>query len=126
MSQSTSNFMGIPVAEGRWEGVVRPYSEADVRKLQGSVRVEHTLARMGAEKFWELLHTEKYIPALGALSGNQVRARPKPSRRRPCRRPRRRGQLALGCALMPGPPILTSLLLSSAPLRRPCRWPRPA
>jgi isocitrate lyase len=56
----------------RWDGVERPYSEEDVRRLQGSVVIEHTLARRGAEKLWELLHTEEYVAALGALTGNQA------------------------------------------------------
>jgi isocitrate lyase len=56
----------------RWDGIERPYSEDDVRRLQGSVIIEHTLARRGAEKLWELLHTEEYVAALGALTGNQA------------------------------------------------------
>ncbi|GER68001.1 isocitrate lyase [Weizmannia acidilactici] len=56
----------------RWQGVVRPYSPEDVLKLRGSVQIEYTLARRGAEKFWNLLHTEDYIHALGALTGNQA------------------------------------------------------
>jgi isocitrate lyase len=56
----------------RWEGIERPYSEDDVRRLQGTLIIEHTLARRGAEKLWELLHTEKYVAALGALTGNQA------------------------------------------------------
>ena len=56
----------------RWKGIVRPYSAADVCRLRGTVRVEHTLATLGAERFWELLHSEPYIPALGALTGNQA------------------------------------------------------
>jgi isocitrate lyase len=56
----------------RWDGIERPYSENDVRRLQGTLIVEHTLARRGAEKLWELLHTEEYVPALGALTGNQA------------------------------------------------------
>ena len=58
-------------SSARWAGVERPYSEEDVRRLQGSVVIEHTLARRGAEKLWELLHTEEYVAALGALTGNQ-------------------------------------------------------
>ena len=57
---------------GRWTGVERPYFEEDVRRLQGSVVIEHTLARRGAEKLWELLHAEEYVAALGALTGNQA------------------------------------------------------
>src|SRR5207248_11367509 len=56
----------------RWNGIERPYSLADVERLQGSVVVEHTLARHGAEKLWTLLHTEDFVPALGALTGNQA------------------------------------------------------
>jgi malate synthase len=56
----------------RWEGIVRAYGKADVDRLSGSVRIEHTLARMGAQRLWELLHAEPFLPALGALSGNQA------------------------------------------------------
>jgi isocitrate lyase len=56
----------------RWTGIARPYTPADVARLSGSVRVEHTLARMGAEKLWRLLHTEPYVKALGALTGHQA------------------------------------------------------
>ncbi|HEX9308918.1 MAG TPA: isocitrate lyase, partial [Anaeromyxobacter sp.] len=56
----------------RWEGVVRGYSAADVERLRGSVRIEHTLAQLGARRLWELLHAEPFVPALGALSGNQA------------------------------------------------------
>lgn len=58
--------------EDRWNGIVRPYSQADVEKLRGSVQVEHTLARRGAEKLWELMRDEPFVPALGALSGGQA------------------------------------------------------
>ena len=56
----------------RYEGIVRPYSKADVDRLRGSVHVEHTLASMGARRLWELLHTEPFVGALGALTGNQA------------------------------------------------------
>lgn len=58
--------------DARWNGVTRPYSAEDVIKLRGSIDIEHTLARTGAEKLWNLLHTEDYINALGALTGNQA------------------------------------------------------
>jgi isocitrate lyase len=58
--------------EQRWQGITRPYSPADVLRLRGSVQIEYTLARMGAERLWELLHTEPFINALGALTGNQA------------------------------------------------------
>src|SRR3712207_6446012 len=57
---------------GRWEGVERPYSGEDVARLRGSVRIEYTLARMGAERLWELMRDEPYVNALGALTGNQA------------------------------------------------------
>ena len=56
----------------RWAGVARPYTADDVARLRGSVVVEHTLARMGAERLWDLMHTEAYVNALGALTGNQA------------------------------------------------------
>ena len=56
----------------RWRGLERNYSVEDVQRLQGSVVIEHTLARRGAEKLWDLLHTEEFVPALGALTGNQA------------------------------------------------------
>ncbi len=56
----------------RWKGVKRPYSAADVVKLRGSLQVEHTLARRGSEKLWNLLNTEPFVATLGALTGNQA------------------------------------------------------
>jgi len=58
--------------EPRWQGIERPYSYADVLHLRGSIHVEHTLARLGAERLWSLLQTEPFVPALGALTGNQA------------------------------------------------------
>jgi isocitrate lyase len=58
--------------ETRWADVERPYSGQDVVRLRGSVQEEHTLARLGAERLWTLLHDEPYINALGALSGGQA------------------------------------------------------
>lgn len=56
----------------RFKGITRPYKAEDVIRLRGSVQVEHTLARLGAERLWQLLHTEHHIKALGALTGNQA------------------------------------------------------
>ncbi|MDA1738484.1 isocitrate lyase [Bacillus cereus] len=56
----------------RWKGITRPYSAEDVIRLRGSIDIEHTLARRGAEKLWASLYTEDYIHALGALTGNQA------------------------------------------------------
>jgi isocitrate lyase len=69
---------GKPVSQSdwntnpRWEGITRPYKPQDVEKLQGSIHVEHTLARLGAERLWNLLHSETYVPSLGAMTGNQA------------------------------------------------------
>ncbi|HWE86003.1 MAG TPA: isocitrate lyase [Terracidiphilus sp.] len=56
----------------RWDGTIRTYEPEDVRRLRGTVHVEHSLARAGAENFWDMLHGENYIAALGALTGNQA------------------------------------------------------
>ena len=56
----------------RFEGIERPYSAEDVARLRGSVRIEQTLARMGAERLWELMHERPFVRALGALTGNQA------------------------------------------------------
>ncbi|MGD7009087.1 isocitrate lyase [Metabacillus sp. 84] len=56
----------------RWEGVTRTYTAEEVIRLRGSLDIEHTLARRGSEKLWNLLHTEDYLHALGALTGNQA------------------------------------------------------
>ncbi len=67
-SEMTKHWQSDP----RWNGVQRPDSSTDVTKLRGSIQVEHTLARLGAERLWWLLHNESYVPALGALTGNQA------------------------------------------------------
>ncbi|MDG6996628.1 MAG: isocitrate lyase [Nitrososphaerota archaeon] len=56
----------------RWSGVVRTYSEAQVEALRGSLNIEYTLARTGAEKLWHMLTTQPYVASLGALTGNQA------------------------------------------------------
>jgi isocitrate lyase len=56
----------------RWEGVIRPYSQKDVERLRGSVRIEYTLAKKGAERLWALLDSQPSVRALGALTGNQA------------------------------------------------------
>ncbi|HXM68557.1 MAG TPA: isocitrate lyase [Candidatus Acidoferrum sp.] len=56
----------------RWRGIERPYSAEDVLRLRGSIHIEHTLARLGAERLWELLQSETYVNALGAVTGNQA------------------------------------------------------
>jgi isocitrate lyase len=56
----------------RWKGIKRNYTAEDVVRLRGSVQVEHTLAKRGSEKLWSLMHTEPFVNALGALTGNQA------------------------------------------------------
>jgi isocitrate lyase len=56
----------------RWSGITRPYTQQDVERLRGSIHVEHTLAKLGAERLWNLLHSESYVPSLGAMTGNQA------------------------------------------------------
>ncbi|KAF8385060.1 icl-1, partial [Pristionchus pacificus] len=58
--------------KGRFSGIKRPYEVEDVLKLRGSIDIEYTLATRGANKLWQLLHTEPYVPALGAQTGNQA------------------------------------------------------
>jgi isocitrate lyase len=59
-------------SDERWKGIVRPYAAEDVYRLRGTVLIEHSIARMGAERLWQMLNTEEYIAALGALTGNQA------------------------------------------------------
>jgi len=68
-----TDFSAVVAApSGRFDGIERPYTVADVLKLRGSIPVEHTLARRGALKLWELLNRDSPVRALGALSGNQA------------------------------------------------------
>jgi isocitrate/methylisocitrate lyase len=58
--------------DARWKGITRPYTPQDVIRLRGTVHVEHSLARLGAERMWDLLQKESYVSGLGALTGNQA------------------------------------------------------
>ena len=70
ISTSNCNWKTSP----RWRGITRPYTPQDVDRLRGSFQIEYSLARHGAERLWNLLQdgTEPYIPALGAVTGNQA------------------------------------------------------
>jgi isocitrate lyase len=68
-AKTTSN---LTFTDARWNGINRPYTKDDVMRLRGSVVVEHTLARLGAERLWDLVNTEPYVHGLGALTGNQA------------------------------------------------------
>src|SRR3974390_875518 len=59
-------------SDPRWKGITRPYRAADVERLRGTVPIEYTLARLGAERLWKLLHSEPYVAALSASTGNQA------------------------------------------------------
>jgi isocitrate lyase len=71
---ANSNFHGmVPSAPvGRFDGIERPYGPEEVERLRGSVPIRHTLAERGANRLWELLQSEPYIPSLGAMTGNQA------------------------------------------------------
>src|SRR5687768_11406981 len=56
----------------RWAGITRPYGDAEVERLRGTLRIQYTLAERGARRLWDLLHTEAYVNALGALTGSQA------------------------------------------------------
>jgi len=71
-SEMTSFDKYVPAPPGRFDGIERPHSPDDVLRLRGSVPVEHSLARRGALRLWELLHREEPVRALGAVTGNQA------------------------------------------------------
>src|SRR5437667_3866499 len=72
ISQQVNSLTKLWETDARWKGIKRPYTAEDVVRLRGSVSIEYTLARRGAERLWKLLHDEPYVPALGALTGNQA------------------------------------------------------
>jgi isocitrate lyase len=72
ISQQAANLRQQWETDPRWADIVRTYTAEDVIRLRGSVTEEHTLARRGAERLWELLHTEDAVRALGAITGNQA------------------------------------------------------
>ena len=71
MSYRACNNKVIPSID-RWNGIERPYSQVDVERLRGSIKIEYTLANLGAQRLWTLMHSEAYVHALGALTGNQA------------------------------------------------------
>src|SRR5260370_36721763 len=68
----THNIHSDWATNPRWSAITRPYSYSDVVRLRGSIQIEYTLARLGAERLWNLMHTDDYVPALGAITGNQA------------------------------------------------------
>ena len=65
----------------RWKGITRPYSSEEVKELQGTLQIEHTLATAGATRLWNLLQEDEPVAALGALTGNQSMQQVKPASR---------------------------------------------
>jgi len=59
-------------ASARWQGIERPYNAEDIERLRGTAKIEYSLADAGARRLWNLLYTDDYLPALGALTGNQA------------------------------------------------------
>jgi isocitrate lyase len=70
--RQASMISNVWETDSRWNGIERPYTADDVVRLRGSVVVEHTLARLGAQRLWSLLRTKSHVPALGAMTGNQA------------------------------------------------------
>ena len=64
----------VPAPKGRFDGISRPYSPAEVEKLRGSVDIKYTLAEKGANRLWESLKTEPYVNSLGAVTGRWLRS----------------------------------------------------
>jgi len=67
-----TNFPEIKWDGERWKGIQRPYTHQDVERLRGTLHVEHTLAKVGAARLWEMLQTQPYVAGLGAVTGNQA------------------------------------------------------
>ncbi len=71
-TQSVNELERSWLSDFRWKGIIRPYSPHEVDRLRGTIQLDHSVARMGAERLWNLLHTERVVRALGALTGNQA------------------------------------------------------
>ena len=72
MTRTAQNLANEWKSHPRWQGITRGYRAEDVVRLRGTVQVEHTLARLGAEKLWRFMHEKPFVNALGALTGNQA------------------------------------------------------
>ncbi len=70
--QTPKTTSALTFTDARWKNITRPYSADDVMRLRGSVVVEHTLARLGSERLWEMLHRKPFVAGLGALTGGQA------------------------------------------------------
>jgi isocitrate lyase len=72
LAEQAARLAGDWATNPRWRSITRDYTARDVVRLRGSVQEEHTLARLGAERLWDLLHTEDFVSSLGAVTGNQA------------------------------------------------------
>jgi isocitrate lyase len=72
MQHQPKTTAALTFTDARWKGITRPYSSDDVLRLRGSLAVEHTIARLGAERLWEMLRTDPFVAGLGAVTGNQA------------------------------------------------------
>jgi isocitrate lyase len=72
MTSPSFNHLVPSAPVGRFDGIERPYTPADVTRLRGSLTIRYTLAERGANRLWELLQSEPYVPCLGAMTGNQA------------------------------------------------------
>src|SRR5262245_20614633 len=72
LAEQAARLAGDWATNPRWRSIKRDYTARDVVRLRGSVQEEHTLARLGAERLWDLLHTEDFVSSLGAVTGNQA------------------------------------------------------
>ena len=70
--EASASLERVWATDPRWKGISRTYTATDVVRLRGSVQIEHTLARLGAQRLWDLVNHEDYVAALGALTGNQA------------------------------------------------------
>ncbi len=72
MNYRPTDITSTWTTDTRWSGIERPYTSADVDRLRGTLHIEHSLARHGAETLWELMKSEPYVAALGAMTGGQA------------------------------------------------------
>jgi isocitrate/methylisocitrate lyase len=72
LTEESPEWSGGWVSPHRWQGIARPYKPNDVDRLRGSIPIEYTLAAIGADRLWHLLHSEPYLPTLGAMTGTQA------------------------------------------------------
>src|SRR6187431_3302626 len=72
MQHQPKTTAALTFTDARWRGITRPYSSDDVLRLRGSLAIEHTIARLGAERLWEMLRELPFVAGLGAVTGNQA------------------------------------------------------